>query len=112
MSAFISNVLYSFLIAFGVMLGASAFAGVGAIINDHPPLKTMYDLASSIKIWAVATALGGTFSSFEVLEDGVFRGEIRLMAKQILYILAALMGSKMGFNIIKLLQRCGQLWAE
>ena len=71
MSNFISNIIYSFLIAFGVIIGASAFAGIGAIINNHPPLKTMLDLASSIKIWAVATALGGTFSSFQIIEEGV-----------------------------------------
>jgi hypothetical protein len=112
MSFFISNLFYSFFIAFGVMLGASAFAGLGAIINNHPPLKTMFDLASSIKVWAVATALGGTFSSFEVFEEGIFRGEIRLLTKQILYILAALIGANMGFHVVKLLQRCGQLWSK
>lgn len=112
MSNFISNMVYSFFIAFGVMFGACAFAGIGAIINNHPPLKTMLDLASSIKIWAVATALGGTFSSFQVIEEGLFKGEIRLMIKQIAYILAALFGANIGFYTIKLLERCGDLWAK
>ncbi len=43
MCNFISNMLYSFLIEFGVMVGACSFAGIGAIINNHPPLKTMLD---------------------------------------------------------------------
>jgi len=34
---FPSNIIYNFLIAFGVIVGASLFAGLGALINDHPP---------------------------------------------------------------------------
>ena len=112
MGSFLSNMSYSFLIAFGVMFGSCTFAGIGAIINNHPPLKTMLDLASSIKIWAVAIALGGTFSSFQVIEEGLFKGEIKLMLKQIAYILAALLGANVGFYTLKLLERCGQLWTK
>ena len=110
MNLFLENVVYSFLIAFGIVVGASVFAGIGAVINDHPPLKTMIDLAGSTKIWAVAAALGGTFSSFEIIEKGLFNGEIRSIIKQMLYILAALTGSNAGFSLIKLVQRCGGLW--
>ncbi|KMT23312.1 YtrH family sporulation protein [Clostridium cylindrosporum] len=109
---FISNIIYSFLISFGVIVGASAFGGLAAIINNQPPLKTIIDLAGSIKIWAVATALGGTFSTFEVLDEGVFKGEIRLVIKQMVYILVALLGANAGFYLVKLLHRCGQIWGE
>lgn len=112
MTNFISNVIYSFFVSFGVVLGACIFAGIGAVINNDPPLKTMYDLAASVKIWAVATALGGTFSSFELLEGGLFRGEVKLAIKQVLYILAALIGANLGFNIIKLLDKCGDIWTK
>lgn len=112
MSNFISNILYSFFISLGVMLGACTFAGVGAIVNNHPPLKTMMDLASSVKIWAVATALGGTFFSFQVIDEGLFKGEIRLMVKQLAYVLAALIGANIGYYILKLLERCGELWTK
>ena len=37
MSDFYSNLVNNFLIAFGVIIGASIFAGIGAIITDHPP---------------------------------------------------------------------------
>lgn len=110
MSNFISSIIYSFLISLGVILGASFFAGVGAVINNHPPLKTMMDLASSIKIWAVATALGGTFSSFEVIEGGIFKGEIGALIKQVIYILSALFGVNIGIKVLKLIQKCGEIW--
>ncbi|NLP27306.1 MAG: sporulation protein [Clostridia bacterium] len=112
MPVFISNIIYSFFISFGVVLGACTFAGIGAVINNHPPLKTMFDLGASVKIWAVATALGGTFSSFELLEGGLFRGEVKLAIKQVLYILSALIGANFGFNLIKLLEKCGEIWTK
>lgn len=112
MNNFISNIFYSYFIAFGVMLGACTFAGVAAMINNHPPLKTMMDFAGSVKIWAIATALGGTFTSFQVLDEGVFKGEVRLMIKQIAYVLAALLGANLGYYTLKLVERCGELWTK
>lgn len=109
---FLNNVVYSFLISFGVIVGASFFAGVAALITNQPPLKTMLDISGSIKIWAVAVALGGTFSSFQILEQGLLRGEIKAIAKQAVYILVALLGANSGCNIIKLVQRCGELWMK
>jgi hypothetical protein len=112
MHNFASNIVYSFLISMGVMLGASTFAGIGAVLNNHPPMKTMLDLAGSIKIWAVAVALGGTFTSFQVFDQGLLKGEIRSVVKQVIYILIALVGANMGYGFLKLIQRCGELWAE
>lgn len=108
MSTFASNIIYNFLIAFGVIVGASLFAGLGALINDHPPLKSMFQIASSIKIWAVAVALGGTFSTFEILEKGIFKGEIRSTIKQAAYIVVAVLGANVGYGFIRLIQRCGE----
>lgn len=63
LSALYTSMVRNFLIAFGVVVGASIFAGIAAIITDHPPLKAMMDLAGSIKIWAMAIALGDSVSN-------------------------------------------------
>jgi hypothetical protein len=110
MSDFYSNLINNFLIAFGVIIGASVFAGIGAIITDHPPLKAMLDLAGSIKIWAMAVALGDTFSSFVAIEKGLFQGEIKSILKQAVYVLTAILGANTGYIFIKLIHRCGVLW--
>ncbi|KXZ39908.1 Sporulation protein YtrH [Alkalithermobacter thermoalcaliphilus JW-YL-7 = DSM 7308] len=110
MTIFISNLIYSFLISFGVIIGAALFAGVAAVINNHPPVKTMFDVASSIKIWAVVVALGGTFSSFEIIEQGLFKGEIKSVIKQMGYIIFAFVGANLGYNFIKLIRWCSQIW--
>ena len=112
MSGFLSNIVYNFMIAFGVIAGASVFAGIGAIISDHPPLKTMADIAGSIKLWAVAIALGGTFSSFEIIEKGLLKGEIKSIVKQALYILISVLGANAGNHFIHLIKRCGETWLK
>lgn len=110
MSDFSTNLINNFLIAFGVIIGASVFAGIGAIITDHPPLKAMLDLAGSIKIWAMAVALGDTFSSFAAIEKGLFQGEIKSILKQAVYVLTAILGANTGYLFIRLIHKCGVLW--
>ncbi len=112
MSNFIGNLIYNFLIAFGVVVGASLCAGLGALLNNHPPIKAMLNISSSIKIWAVAVALGGTVTSFEAIEKGILRGEIRSVVKQVSYVIIALIGANVGYGFIKIIQRCGRLWME
>ncbi|MBU5676331.1 YtrH family sporulation protein [Alkaliphilus sp. MSJ-5] len=112
MSNFYTSIVHNFLIAFGVVIGASVFAGIGAIITDYPPLKLMLNISSSIKIWAMAIAIGGTFSSFAVIEKGLFEGELKSIIKQIIYILVALLGANTGYSFIKLIQRCGEIWGN
>ena len=72
----------------------------------------MSDVAASLKIWAVAVALGGTFSSFEVFEQGILKGEVRGMTKQIIYIIAALTGANIGYGFVTLIKKCGVLWIK
>lgn len=98
----------NFFISFGVVIGASFFGGLGAVLTNEPPLKSMADIAGSIKIWAMAVTLGGTFSSFEAIEKGLLQGEFRFIVKEAIYVLTALLGANMGYNVIKLIQRCSK----
>jgi hypothetical protein len=112
MSSFYSSIVHNFLIAFGVVIGASLFSGLGALMTGTPPLKVMMDVAGSIKLWAIAASLGGTFSSFLVIEKGLFEGEIKTLLKQVFYIVISLTGANMGYEFIRLLQRCGNIWGK
>lgn len=111
-TAFWNNLVLNCFIAFGVIVGASICAGLAAIVNNHPPIKTMVNVADSLKVWAVAVALGGTFQSIEVLDQGLLRGEIRSIAKQLVYIISALIGANAGYGLIMLIKTCGQLWDD
>lgn len=112
MSVFYASMIQNFFIAFGVVIGGSIFAGISAIIVGNPPLRSMINLANSIKIWAMAIALGGTFTSFDIINKGLFRGEMKSIIKQIIYIFVALLGANAGYSIIKLIQRCGETWGQ
>ena len=107
---FYSSMIHNFFIAFGVVVGASLFAGLGAIVTGHPPLRTMTNMASSMRIWGMSVALGGTFTSFTIINKGLFEGEIRSIVKQILYIFIALLGSNAGTSFIGLIERCSEIW--
>lgn len=110
MLPFSNNIVYILFISFGIIIGASFFAGMAAVVTNNPPLKTMIDISSSIKIWAVAVALGGTLASFQIIEQGLLKGEVRDVLKQVIYIVAAVIGANIGCAVIKLLKRCANLW--
>jgi len=111
-ASFFPGIVYSFLVAFGIVIGASLLAGLGALINNHPPLKTMLDMSSSIKIWAMAAAMGGTFYSLEIFEKGLLKGETKAIIKQVAFILAAIWGANTGSFFISLIDKCGKLWLD
>jgi len=48
MKSFLANLVYSFMVSFGVIVGASAFSGIAAILLNHPPLKIMSDISNSV----------------------------------------------------------------
>lgn len=104
MTTFFSNIILNFFIALGVVLGGSVFGALAATLTDQPPLKTMITIADNIKIWAVAVALGGTFSSFRVLEQGLFRGEVKTLVRQLLYVFFAMGGAQLGYIILCLIR--------
>lgn len=106
------NMVHIFLIAFGVVVGASVFNGLGALITNSPPLKAMLDIARSTKIWAVAVALGGTLSSFNVIDKGIFYGDFKALVKQAIYVLIALLGANTGYMFIRLIQKWGEIWGR
>lgn len=112
MYPFYTNIVHNFFIAFGVVIGASLFNGVGALITGAPPFKSMVDIARSTKIWAVAVALGGTFSSFDVIDKGLFAGDFKALVRQAIYVLMALLGANIGYSLIRLIQRCNQIWGS
>ncbi|MEL7647647.1 MAG: YtrH family sporulation protein [Sedimentibacter sp.] len=110
--SFYASVVQNFLVAFGVVIGAGIFSGIGAIITNNPPYKAMVEAAGSIKIWAIAASLGGTFSSFAVIEKGLFQGEVRTMIKQAIFILISLSGANVGYGFVRIIQICGGIWGK
>lgn len=105
MESFGPKVLLIFFTSLGIMLGAVIIGSLAAVLMREPPVAIMLKLSRDMKIWAIAAAIGGTFSTFEVFESGLFKGEVRAVLKQIFYIVSALAGTQAGYYLIVAL--CG-----
>jgi len=102
---FLNKMVLIYFTALGILLGASMVGSLAAVLVREPPVITMLKLARDIKIWAIAAAIGGTFSTFEILESGLFQGEVRAVIKQLFYIVSALAGTQTAHYLI--LALCG-----
>lgn len=98
--AFLLAFVQSYFIALGVLLGGAIIGGIGAFLIGQPPLTSMYRFALDLKIWAVVSAIGGTFDTFYTVERGLFLGETRDIVKQFFLILSAIGGAQTGVTII------------
>lgn len=97
------RLLIVFFTALGVVLGGSIVGSLGATIVGESPIKIMGQLSQELKLWAVITALGGTFTTLRVIEGGVFEGKISLLIKQFILLTAAFLGAQLGLWLISIL---------
>ncbi len=104
---FLATLVIDYFVAFGVIIGGTIIGGIGAYLIGKPPLSVMYDLASSLKIWALVAAIGGTFDAISTLERGIFEGTHADIFKTLLMIFAALSGAHTGTVIIQWLTQEG-----
>ena len=97
---FFVSFIHCFFIAFGVMVGGTILGSIGSFLTGDAPLHAMNRIAKSIKIWAIVAAIGGTFDAIENFQKGLTDGSTFDLFKQVLYILAAMMGVKAASIII------------
>lgn len=76
MGTFLSKALIDFFIAFGVVLGGSILAGIGAVVALQSPVDTMQHISEQLKIWAVVAAVGGTIDPIRVIESNFLDGNL------------------------------------
>ncbi|HHV58065.1 MAG TPA: sporulation protein [Firmicutes bacterium] len=94
------QLFFTFSIALGVVLGGTFLGGLSATLSGQPPGETMLNLAERIKVWAIVVALEGTFSIFQALEAGLLYGQLRPVARQLVYILAAFLGAHLACLLV------------
>jgi len=101
MSEIYTRAIFCFFIAFGVVIGGSLLAGMGAYFAWMPPKVEMMKVAANLKIWALVAAVGGTIDPLRVIESNVIGGHLSLALQQIGYILLAFLGAHMGTELIQ-----------
>ena len=100
MATFANKFLLISFTAMGVVVGAALIGSLSSLFTHEAPIKTMLRLAHDVKIWAIVAALGGTFSTIEMVELGLFDGEMKALLQQFLYIVGAFIGAQFGHFII------------
>ncbi len=93
MKQFSSHAIEYFFIAFGVLIGGALLSGVGAFLVNKPPLVNMSEWAQRLNIWAVVAAMGGSMDTLENLERGILSGIPVEVVKQVLLLIAAMLGA-------------------
>jgi len=99
------DLVETFAIAFGVVLGGSFCAALAALFARGYPTETLLELADRLKVWGMAAALGGTLTDLRHLEEGLLRLEPRLLAKELVLMTSAFAGSLAAYYLIVFLLR-------
>ena len=107
MIVFLSTATLDFFIAFGVVVGGSLLASIGAVFVAYPAASTMLDTAMRLKIWAIVVAVGGSIDPVRVIEANVTEGHLSPAVQQILYIVSAFLGAHLGTELIRWVAREG-----
>lgn len=100
MTQFLDTLTINAFISFGVILGGTLIGSLGAVFTGQAPGHSMIELADKLKIWALVSALGGTFDALKAIETGFLGMQINTVAKQVLMILAAFVGAHTGYLLI------------
>lgn len=98
---FFAAFIHCFFIALGVIIGGSIIGSIGDFATGDAALVSMNRIAERLRIWGIVAAIGGTFDAIANFERGLFDGTPMDLVKQILLILSAMGGVKVGLIIIQ-----------
>jgi len=96
----LQRILPAFFIALGVVLGGTFVGSIGGIITGQSPLKFMSDIASDLKLYAIISAIGGTFNNLRLLEGSFLQGELHLLFEQIMILISAFAGARLAYWLV------------
>jgi hypothetical protein len=98
---FFAAFIHCFFIALGVILGGSIIGSIGEFATGDSPLSSMTRIAERLRIWAIVAAIGGTFDAIANVERSLFGGSTFDLLKQVLLIISAMGGVKVGMTLIE-----------
>lgn len=96
----VERLLGSFLIALGVTVGGSLSGAAASLLAGGHPMDRLRFLADEIRLWGVLIALSGSFEPLRNLEQGLLGGQVRVLARQAVLLLAALLGAHLGYLLL------------
>ncbi|HWI66474.1 MAG TPA: YtrH family sporulation protein, partial [Symbiobacteriaceae bacterium] len=64
------------------------------------PMDRLRFLADELRLWGILVALSGSFEPLRNLEQGLFAGQIRVLARQLLLLVAAMTGAQLSYLLL------------
>lgn len=101
MREFVSTIIITFFIAFGVILGGAIIGGLASFLVGKAPLMETVDLAKKLKIWAIVAAMGGTFDTITNFERSFLNGATAEIFKQLIIIFIAMAGANTAMVLLQ-----------
>ncbi|MCK6258039.1 YtrH family sporulation protein [Fictibacillus sp. WQ 8-8] len=101
MRDFLSTIIITFFIAFGVILGGAIIGGLASFLVGKAPLMETVDLAKKLKIWAIVAAMGGTFDTITNFERSFLNGATYEIVKQLVIIFIAMAGANTAMLLLQ-----------
>ena len=103
--AFLRTLALPFFTALGIELGGPLIGAIPTLLMRGRPFKTALELARDLRFWAIAMAIGGSFTVLEALEYGLVRHQLYGFAKQGAAVIGAFAGAQAGYWVVASLSR-------
>ncbi len=100
MNSFLIQLILSFSMSFGMLIGGSLLGSLGSLLAGGYPATTMMDLAERLRIWSAVASLGGTFSTIRMLESILWQRQLTALTQQTGLVIAAFGGAHLGHALI------------
>lgn len=97
---FLGKLICIFLTALGMIVGGTLIGSISAVFTGQGPFRTMAELAHDLKIWAAVAAIGGAFTSLQVLESSILEGQLTAGIKQLGFLFSAFAGAHAGYLLV------------
>lgn len=99
--ALVGKLLSNFLVALGVTLGGTLSGAAASLLVGGHPMDRLRFLADEMRLWGILVAVSGSFEPLRGIEQGLFAGQGRVMARQILFLLVAMVGAHVGYLLLQ-----------
>jgi hypothetical protein len=97
----LGKLLSNFLVALGVTLGGTLSGAAASLLVGGHPLDRLRFLAEEMRFWGILVAVSGSFEPLRGIEQGLFAGEGRMMVRQILSLLIAMVGAHVAYLLLQ-----------
>ena len=99
--AWMGKLLGNFLVAMGVTLGGTLTGAAASVLIGGHPLDRIRFLSEEMRLWGILAAISGSFEPLRGLEAGLFGLDVRVAGRQVLFLLAAMVGAHVGYLLLQ-----------